>query len=227
MTIAIRGACFDFNGVIVDDERHHCAALIATLADHGIPLDPADYYRDYLGYDDAGCFRHAWRETRPTLTATELTELVAAKSERYRTLINQDLTLVPGAQAFVHSLADQGVRLVVVSAARRWEIEHVLDVAALRRCFHAIVAAEDVTRTKPDPEGYLRGLSALGLAPHDCVVVEDSLPGLRAGRGAGMRVAMLTTSHSRDELQRASPDQIWDDFVGHTPEELPWNPTSS
>lgn len=220
---ATRGVCFDFNGVIVDDERHHCAALIATLADAGIPLDAATYYRDYLGYDDRGCFVHAHREAGRPLEGAALDALIEAKGDRYRALITADLTLVPGAADFVRALAAADTALVVVSAARRWEIEHVLAEAGIRDAFRGIVSAEDVSRTKPDPEGYRKGIALLGLEPPACVVVEDSLPGLAAGRGAGMRVAMVATSHPAEELRAARPDALWPDFVGRTPEELPWH----
>lgn len=220
---AARGVCFDFNGVIVDDERHHCAALIDTLADEGIGLDHATYYREYLGYDDRGCFLHAYGAAGRPLDAPGLDRLIAAKGDRYRVLIEADLTLVPGAAHFVRRLADEGTRLVIVSAARRWEIEHVLAVADLRGAFGGIVSAEDVSRTKPDPEGYQKGLALLELPAERCVVVEDSLPGLAAGRGAGMRVAMVATSHPMDELATAVPDALWPDFTGRLPEDLPWH----
>jgi HAD superfamily hydrolase (TIGR01509 family) len=220
---ATRGVCFDFNGVIVDDERHHCAALIDTLVDEGIALDHATYYREYLGYDDRGCFLHAYHAAARPLDAPELARLIDAKGDRYRDLIAADLTLVPGSAAFVRQLASEGTHLVIVSAARRWEIDHVLAVADLRGAFRGIVSAEDVTRTKPDPEGYRKGLDLLGLPAERCVVVEDSLPGLAAGRGAGMRVAMVATSHSMDELAAAAPDALWSDFTGRRPEELPWH----
>jgi len=220
---ASRGVCFDFNGVIVDDERHHCAALIDTLVDEGIALDHATYYREYLGYDDRNCFLHAYRVAARPLDPPELDRLIEAKGDRYRTLIEADLTLVPGSTAFVRDLAAEGTHLVIVSAARRWEIEHVLHVANLRDAFRGIVSAEDVTWTKPDPEGYRKGLAMLGLPAERCVVVEDSLPGLAAGRGAGMRVAMVATSHSMDELAAAAPDALWPDFTGRRSEELPWH----
>ncbi|MES2125000.1 MAG: HAD family phosphatase [Gemmatimonadota bacterium] len=220
-----RGVCFDFNGVLVDDERHHCRSLIETLARHRLSLDTATYYRDYLGYDDAGCFRHAWAAAGRSLDPDELEALIDQKGARYRELLASDLTLVPGSVRFVRELVARNIRLAVVSAARRWEIEHVLGLAGIRECFVGVVAAEDVVHTKPHPEGYRRGLDLLELPAECCVVVEDSIPGARAGQGAGMRVAMVTTSHSRDDLLQAAPDVIWNDFVGRSPEELPWNPT--
>lgn len=216
------GVCFDFNGVIVDDERHHASALIATLDEVGIALDEATYYRDYLGYDDRGCFRHAYAAADRALADDLLATLIDAKGERYRECITRDLTLVPGVAGFVRALAEAGTRLVIVSAARRWDIEHVLGEAGLRECFRGIIAAEDVERTKPDPEGYRKGLALLGLPADRAVVVEDSLPGLRAGRAAGMRVAMVATSHPIEELADAAPEALWPSFEGRRPEELPW-----
>ncbi len=59
-----RAILFDFNGVIVDDEPQHCDALIATLAEYGLPLSRDDYYREYLGFDDRECFRFAFERSR-------------------------------------------------------------------------------------------------------------------------------------------------------------------
>lgn len=216
------GVCFDFNGVIVDDERHHGASLIATLAAHGIALDEPTYYRDYLGFDDANALRFAWEGAGRALDDAQLAALIAHKGEGYRSLIAADLTLVPGVREFVRALRAAGVRLVVVSAAQRDEIDYVLGVAGLAECFEGIVAASDVSKTKPDPEGYRRGLAILGLPPERCVVIEDSLPGCAAGRAAGMAVAMLTTSHSREHLAAGDAATIWDDYVGREPKELPW-----
>lgn len=223
----MKGVCFDFNGVIVDDERHHCAALLEVLRQWGLQVDEPTYYREYLGYDDRGCFVHAWRAANRTLDTRMLDRLIAAKGEVYQRLISADLTLVPGVAEFVRALHADAVRLVVVSAARRDEIMHVLRVAELAPYFSGIVAAEDVTRTKPDPEGYLKGLALLQLPASACVVVEDSRPGLRAGRAAGMPVAMLTTSHPQHELEAEHPDRLWVDFTGHHPMELPWSATPS
>lgn len=226
MTLPL-GVCFDFNGVIVNDERHHCAAFRETLAGAGFALDEPTYYREYLGYDDHGCLRHAARSAGWALDAERFEALLLDKHARYEALIAADCTLVPGVVEFVRALRSRDVRLAIVSAARRSEIHHVLEVAGLADAFATIVAAEDVGATKPDPEGYLAGLARLGLPNDRCVVVEDSLPGLAAARAAGMRVAMLTTSHPRAALEAAGPDRLWDDFESRRPEELPWIPTSS
>jgi sugar-phosphatase len=96
----------------------------------------------------------------------------------------------------------------------------VLDLAGLRPHFSEIVAAEDVSACKPDPEGYNVARAALAIAQRRCVVIEDSLPGLAAARAAGLRCAMLSTSHGQDACGDA--DLVWPDFTGHDPAELPW-----
>jgi len=218
MTAAI---LFDFNGVIVDDEPQHCAALIATLAEYGYPLDRDRYYRDYLGFDDRECFRFSFGQLGRPVDEPALAEAIERKHAHYARAVRDSVRLVPGAQDFVEAAALDGYQLAIVSGALRREIELVLDLAGLRPHFAEIVAAEDVSACKPDPQGYNRARSALALAPSRCVVIEDSLPGLAAARAAGLRCAMLATSHGEQDCTAA--DVVWQDFTGHAPAELPWS----
>jgi beta-phosphoglucomutase len=217
MTAAI---LFDFNGVIVDDEPQHCDALIATLAEFGYALDRDRYYTDYLGFDDRECFRFTFERMGMAQDDGAISSAVERKNEHYEKSIRESLRLVPGATEFVETAALEGYQLAIVSGALRREIELVLELAGLRPHFAEIIAAEDVTACKPDPQGYRRAREALALAPHRCVVIEDSLPGLAAAHAAGLRCAMLSTSH-RDDLITAA-DLVWTDFVGHAPTDLPW-----
>jgi sugar-phosphatase len=130
------------------------------------------------------------------------------------------MRLVPGAADFVEAAALDGHQLAIVSGALRREIALVLDLAGLAPHFAEIVAAEDVSACKPDPQGFNRAREALRLAPARCVAVEDSLPGLAAARAAGLRCAMLSTSHAEDSL--GGGDVVWRDFVGRAFDELPW-----
>ena len=211
---------FDFNGVIIDDEPQHCEALIATLAEYGYPLDRETYYREYLGFDDRECFRFTFARGGDGGGAGRLAEAIERKNEHYVQAIGADMRLVPGAAEFVEPPRDEGHQLAIVSGALRREIELVLELAGLRPHFGEIVAAEDVSACKPDPQGFNRAREALGLAAGRCVVVEDSLPGLAAARAAGLRCAMLTTSHAEDAL--TASDVVWRDFVGRSPRDLPW-----
>lgn len=210
----------DFNGVIINDEEQHRVALTSALESYGIPLTTAEYYRDYLGFDDRECFRHAFRTAGVELDRDRLVEAIGRKGAAYEAAIAEQMDLVPGATAFIEAASREGLAIAIVSAARRSEIEYVLNAAGVLDLVDAIVAAEDVTSCKPSPEGYLYGLDLLRADPADAVAVEDSIPGMQAARAAGLRVAMLATSHPREELAMA--DLVWDDFAGHHPSELPW-----
>ncbi|HEX3235403.1 MAG TPA: HAD family phosphatase [Gemmatimonadales bacterium] len=214
------GIIFDFNGVIIDDEPQHCDALIATLAEYGQALDRETYTREYLGFDDRECFRYSFGRLGRPVDDGALQEAIERKNARYERAIRGDMRLVPGAAEFIENAAFDGFQLAIVSGALRREIELVLELTGLRPHFSEIVAAEDVSACKPDPEGLNRARAALSLAPKRIVVVEDSLPGLAAARAAGLQCAMLCTSHPEDAI--AGADLVWRDFLGHEAAELPW-----
>lgn len=211
---------FDFNGVIINDEPLHCEALIHTLAEYGIDLDRETYYREYLGFDDRECFRFTFtRFARPSDPAS-IADATERKNAAWERLVKANMALVPGAVDFVQAAARDGHRLAIVSGALRREIELVLSRAAIAPFFDVIVAAEDVPACKPDPAGYNQARAALRVDAGHCMVIEDSLPGLRAARAAGLRCAMVSTSHPVDALSAA--DSVWPDFTGRRPADLPW-----
>ncbi|MDH6552570.1 HAD family hydrolase [Streptomyces sp. SAI-041] len=109
---------------------------------------------------------------------------------------NGGVHLLPGTRAFLDSLpADRWA--VVTSATRRLAEARLEAVGILPK---TLVAADDVTRGKPDPEPYLLAARELGVDPARCVVFEDAPAGLRAGRAAGMTTVALTTTHQAHEL---------------------------
>jgi len=219
----IEAVLFDFNGVLVDDEAQHCEALQCVLADEGILLSREDYYAHYLGLDDRTGFVEAYRRALRTLTTELLELLVARKSQVYLALVETSLRMVPGASEFVQDAANR-FRLGIVSGALRREIDHVLAQTAFADRFEVIVAADDVSRCKPDPASYLAAHQAFSrrrpIAVERCAVIEDSLPGLAAARAAGMPCVMLTTSHAARALAGRGAALVWDSFAGHSANEL-------
>src|SRR5512143_1736 len=149
-----RAILFDFNGVIVNDEPQHCEALIATLATYGFTLDREGYYRDYLGFDDRECFRFTFRRVGRPADDRLIHEAIERKAVLYERAIRASLELVPGSAEFIRNAAADGYRLAVVSGELRREIELVLGESGLRQHFEVLIAAEDVSACKPDPEGY-------------------------------------------------------------------------
>ncbi|MBZ6230631.1 HAD family hydrolase [Streptomyces olivaceus] len=109
---------------------------------------------------------------------------------------NGGVHLLPGTRDFLDALPAD--RWAVVTSATRRLAEARLDAVGILP--KTLVAADDITRGKPDPEPYLLGARALGVDPAACVVFEDAPAGLQAGRAAGMRTVALATTHRSDEL---------------------------
>ncbi|WP_028815389.1 HAD family hydrolase [Streptomyces flavidovirens] len=106
------------------------------------------------------------------------------------------VVLLPGTAALLASLPAD--RWAVVTSATRRLAEARLAEAGIRP--KAMIAADDITRGKPDPEPYLLAARRLGVDPARCVVFEDAPAGLRSGRAAGMKTVALATTHDASEL---------------------------
>jgi len=208
-----RAVLFDCDGILADSEPLHLRAFQDVLAPLGIVLTREDYVADYLGFDDRGVFTEAMRVARRPASDADIRALMRRKAIAFRRVLEHDVPVYPGVVSFVGACA--GLPLGVVSGALREEVDIILRHAGIRDAFRVIVAAEDVAEGKPDPEGYLRALAALQpegarvapIAPAECLVVEDSLAGLEAGRRAGMRRLAVTNSYPADQL-RAAADQV-------------------
>ncbi len=118
---------------------------------------------------------------------------------------NGGVHLLPGTRAFLDSLPAE--RWAVVTSATRRLAEARLDAVGILP--KTLVAADDITRGKPDPEPYLLAARTLGVDPARCVVFEDAPAGLAAGRAAGMTTVALTTTHQAHELHA---DLVVDDL---------------
>ncbi|WP_447977211.1 HAD family hydrolase [Candidatus Nitrospira bockiana] len=205
----MRAIIFDFDGVIADSEPIHFAVFQRVLGEQGLFLSKEEYYADYLGYDDKGCFEAFLRTRGQPATPSIIDELVRRKAAAYMDYITQHLVIFPGVREFVRGAAAR-YPLAICSGALRHEIEYILDAADIRKAFAHITSAEDVRRGKPDPEGFLHALASLNrlrhgapLAAADCLVIEDSLPGIRGAHAAGMKVAAVANTHPLEELREA------------------------
>jgi beta-phosphoglucomutase len=177
-----RALVFDFNGTLSHDEPVLYAIYAELFAEHGRQLTEDDYFGSLAGNTEEAIIG-GWLG----VDGDELGALVEERIDRY--VRRADGSTIPEAlrEAVWHAAAR--VPVAVVSGAFRREIEPVLDGAGLAGVFTAVVAADDVTRGKPDPEGYVRALDALGngLAPSEVVAFEDTQAGVASARGAGIR----------------------------------------
>jgi beta-phosphoglucomutase len=206
----LKAIIFDFNGVILDDEPLHFAAMRDTVADFGIHLTREAYWSKYLPLDDTQCLESICEDHTFRLNAEERENALARKSQVYQQLIRGGFPLFPGAIQFIRAAAER-YPLALASGARREEIESTLELTSLKRYFLVIVAAEDFLRGKPHPESFLLALERLNAAlttppirPKECLVIEDSVGGINGARAAGMTCMAITNSYPTEALKAAN-----------------------
>ena len=217
----MRAIVFDFDGVLVDSEALHFRAQRDALLTAGIAIEKDEYYSHYLAYDDRGAIRIALERHGQPSDRERVVELARIKAQRYAELL-PEVPFFAGARELVRALATD-YPLGVASGALHREIEAILTAGGLRDAFTAIVGADDVGHTKPHPEPYLTAMQRLaprapGLRPAECLVFEDSVPGIASGLAAGMKVVGITNSYSADKLRSAH--RVVDSLEGLTPAEL-------
>jgi len=221
----LRAVIFDYNGVIIDDEHVHLAMYQKILAEEGMHLSEEDYAARYLAYDDAGAFTRMFEDQGRKLDEAALASLIAHKARDYQEYIKDHLVIFPGAVELVQQVK-KAFPLALCSGALGNEIRFGLASAGIADCFQIIISAEDVSQSKPDPEGYLLALKQLNetpgketrIAASECVVIEDSTGGLEAAKRAGMKVAAVTHSFSAEILCNA--DLVVDALVDLNPARL-------
>jgi beta-phosphoglucomutase len=231
MGLMIQAVFFDFNGVVVDDEPLHMKAYTEVLRGEGVELTEGGYL-DSLGMDDVtfvrAAFARAGREEE--LSDEVVRRVIEREAAAHRELLGEHPPLFPGVVTFVKALARLHP-LGIVSMSTREQVEHTLKLAGLAQYFTVHITAEDVTACKPDPSCYQRALERLNakrsgeahILPHgpdECLVIEDSPPGIRAGRAAGMRTLGVTNTVPERALREAGADIVTRSLADWTPDAL-------
>lgn len=185
MGMAFSTVLFDFDGVLVDTEWAIYDAWHRTFHANGHPL-PLDVYTQCIGSDFA-----TWSPK------THLEELTGQAFDwhdldtRRQAEIVRDLDgegPMPGVVNFLEKLRQQGVRTAVVSSSSHHWVDGWLEKLGLGHWFETVVCRGDAPRIKPAPDLYLEAVRRLGVQPADCLIIEDSLNGIKAARAAGIEV---------------------------------------
>jgi beta-phosphoglucomutase len=189
-----KAVVFDFDGVIVRSEPLHYRTFCEALAPLGIRIEKGRWYRDFAGTGSHNIISRLLRENG---VEADLEALVRQRKELFARRVDEGgLRPNPGLRAFLRRIRARGIRTAIASGGHRDNIRHILSKIGLDNHFDAIVGGEEAENRKPHPEIFLLAAKRLGLAPQDCVAVEDSIPGSEAAAAAGMALVCFRSPAS-------------------------------
>jgi len=201
----LKAVIFDFDGVVCDSELLHYKALNAVFNKCGLDIPKEVHWQTYLGYNDLDNVEAVNRDYSMDWSGQQIQQLIDEKKVIFDDLITKERVIIAGVPEFIQRLIEGSIRRAICSGALRSDIDLMLAGTEFQNAFETIVAADDVTRGKPDPEGYLLALDNLNqsgdpLKACECVVIEDSHWGLEAAAAAGMHPVAVTNTYPRTAL---------------------------
>lgn len=209
--MSLKAVLFDFNGVIINDESIHEQLISQILVEENLTLKKGEYQQVCLGRSDRSCVRELLASRGRMVREEYLTGLLHRKAAMYALELEkiEKLPLYPGLDDLIFQVRSRNLKLGVVSGAIRKEIQLVLNRAKLAEYFQVIVAGDDITSSKPEPDSYLLAVERLNqqypelnLQPRECLAIEDTPAGIAAAKRAGMQVVGVANTYPFHMLQR-------------------------
>lgn len=220
--MSLKAILFDFNGVIINDEAIHEELIAELLIQENLRYSVGDYRSLCLGKSDRVCLRDMLERRGRIPNEVYLQQLIHKKSAAYqdRLASMEKLPIYGGLEDAIYNFRLAKLPLGIVSGALRQEVELVLERSNLRQYFSIIVTGDEISTSKPDPEGYLLGARKLGemfpelhLQPQECLAIEDTVVGMQAAKRAGMQVVGVANTYPFHYVQRHcnwAVDYLWD-----------------
>jgi beta-phosphoglucomutase len=190
---------WDMDGVLVDSAELHRRAWRIFLTQNNLTVGDEIFERGFGQPNEQVLPRYF-----PGLSDQEIRQLSADKEACYRRLVRQEgIFPVPGVLVWMEKFQRAGIRQGMATSGCRANASMIVDLTGAGTYLTSVVAAEDVSRGKPHPDVFVRTSERVGVPPERCLVIEDSLHGIRAARAAGMRCLALETTHDASELGEA------------------------
>ena len=187
---------FDLNGTMIDDMPYHIQAWYHIFNSLG-----ANITMERMKEECYGKNHEVIERILPgRFTYEEKDAMSLAKEREYQKAFLPHLKLLPGLDDFLRNANVAKIKMAIGSAAIMFNIDFVLDNLHIRHYFQALVSADDVKKSKPDPETYLKCAEALKIDPANCIVFEDAPKGVESALNAGMKCVVLTILHEEHEF---------------------------
>jgi len=187
---------FDLNGTMIDDMSYHIRAWHRILNDLGANISLERMREECYGKN------HELLERMfpGRFSEEEKNRMSFEKEKQYQYEFKPHLQLLPGLAEYLEEAHKAGIKMAIGSAAIMFNIDFVLDNLNIRHYFDAIVSADDVIESKPNPETYLNCASQLNISAENCLVFEDAPKGVEAALNAGMQSVVITLMHEQEDF---------------------------
>ncbi|HEX8376881.1 MAG TPA: HAD family phosphatase [Pedobacter sp.] len=194
----IKAFLFDLNGTMIDDMDFHARVWEDILNNQlGAKLSSEEVKLQMYGKGEEMLVR-VFGEGR--FSIQEMQDITFEKEKQYQKLFLPHLKLINGLDAFLEKYHQKGIMMAIGSAAIMFNIDYVVNGLDLRRYFPVTISADDVEKSKPDPETFLTCAERLGVKPEECIVFEDNPKGVESALRGGMKSVVLTTMHEEHEF---------------------------
>ncbi len=194
--LTAKGFLFDLNGTMINDMPYHIDAWHKQLVALGSSISLEETKYQCYGKND----ELLERVFPGRFSMEEKIKLGNDKEALYRVEFKPYLKLIDGLDDFLMMASNQNIKMAIGSAAINENINFVIDNLNIRHHFTAIVSANDVVKSKPHPETFLKCAEKLGLHPNDCIVFEDTPKGVECALNAGMKAIVILGEHEQDEF---------------------------
>ena len=189
---------FDMNGTMINDMQYHTIAWYHVLQRLHANLSLEETKEQMYGKAEE-MFDRIFGAGK--FTDKEMQEMILKKELLYQDEFRPHLKLIAGLDAFLQKAKEKNIALAIGTAAPKTNVDYVLDGLHLRPLFKAVVGAENVTKSKPNPEVFLKCAALLKLKPEDCLVFEDAPKGIEAAKNGGFKAVAITSFHTTEDFK--------------------------
>jgi beta-phosphoglucomutase family hydrolase len=193
----VKAFLFDLNGTMINDMSYHITAWHRILNDLGANISLEKMKEECYGKNH----ELIERILPGKFSEEEKVKMSFEKERVYQQEFRPNLKLIDGLTDFIKDAHAAGIKLGIGSAAIMFNIDFVLDGLAMRKYFGALISADDVTKSKPDPETWLKCANKLGVLPKECIVFEDSPKGVESAMNANMKCIVITNLHDKRDFE--------------------------
>lgn len=198
---------FDMDGVIIKNSEYHKLAWNKFCENYEVFLSEEEMKHHIYGTINKTALEYIFKRK---MSIEEVKSYGDEKENIYREIYAPHIKITDNLISFLNLLKENNVTLAIATSADNTNVKFVMNNLGIREYFKYIVDADQVTKGKPDPEIYLKACEKIGQTPDKCIVIEDSVSGVKAGINAGMKVIAITHTHELKELNEA--DMIIDNF---------------